>query len=75
MRQIGTRLADLERRLNVKARGKVYRIAGGAAGDDCAAFLDGLGIVLAPADRIIQRPFYRPGDAGPVGVPEPMVLR
>lgn len=75
MRQIGTRLADLERRLAPpKARGNVYRITGGAAGDDCGAFLAGLGVVLAPADRIIQRVFYQPGAAGPVNVPEPMVL-
>ena len=75
MRQIGTRLADLERRLAPpKARGNVYRIAGGAIGEDCGAFLAGLGIVLAPADRIIQRAFYRPGEAGPVNVPEPKVL-
>jgi len=75
MRQIGTRLADLEKRLAArKVQGNVYRIFGGAAGDDCGAFLAGLGIVLAPADRIIQRAFYRPGAARPVNVPQPMVL-
>lgn len=75
MRQIGTRLADLEKRLAApKARGNVYRITGGAVGDDCGAFLAGLGIVPAPADRIIQRAFYRPGEAGPVNVSQAMVL-